>query len=39
MIIGNSGYKELYQSDAKEFVSTHVQFTMNPDGHTQLVTC
>ena len=30
MIIGNSGYKELYQSDTKEFVSTHVQFTVNP---------
>ena len=30
MIIGNSGYKELYQSDVKEFVSTHVQFTVNP---------
>ena len=30
MIIGNFGYKVLYQSDTKEFVSTHVQFTVNP---------
>ena len=39
MIIENFGYKELYKSDTKEFVSTHVQFTVNPGGHTQLVTC
>ena len=30
MNIGNFGYKDLYQSDTKEFVSTHVQFTVNP---------
>ena len=30
MITGNFEYKELYQSDTKEFISTHVQFIVNP---------